>query len=246
MLKEGIRATALAIGLVLAAPSLAATAITTDANILTAIDESASVGRHEEWLQYNGLAEAVLNPAFLDAVRQAGPRGTVGFSVVAWSTGGAIRVVVPWTVIASAEDAARVAAHIRTSPRTDRSSWADADDTGAPLGDDAASRPTDISATIDAAANMTMTAPFAAARGVINILADGPDNVGQGPRDASQLAVSRGLTINGVVFGGDETLADYFRGHVIGGIGAFVESADNDPQAFSAMMVRKFLQDLMM
>lgn len=237
---------AAAAALALAMPARAGSAIVTDANILTAIDESASVGRHEEWLQYTGLAEAVRNPAFLDAVRQAGPRGAIGFSVVAWSTDGAMRVVVPWTVITSADDAARIAERIRTSPRTDRSSWGDADDSGTPLGSDAASRPTDISATIDAAAQMTLAAPFTAARGVINILSDGPDNVGQGPRGASQSAVSQGLTINGVVFGGDETLADYFRGHVIGGIGAFVESAHDDPQAFSAMMVRKFLQDLMM
>ena len=225
-------------------PARAAPVVETDANILTAIDESASVGRHGEWLQYNGISAAVTSPEFLEAVRRSGSRGQVGFAVVAWSSGGGLRMVVPWTVIRSPDDAARVAARVAQAPRADRSSWEDSDPSGAPLGADIGGE-TDISGSIRAAADMVLAAPFPTDRGVINILANGRDNVGSGPSPATAQAVSRGLTVNGVVFGDEPGLADYFRRNVIGGIGSFVESVDADPLTFNAMMVRKFLQDLM-
>ncbi len=235
-------ATCLALGL--ARAGFAGSLIETDANILTAIDESASVGRHGEWLQYNGLAKAVVSAEFLEAVQFAGDNRQIGFAVVAWASHGEVREIVPWMVIASAADAQLAAERIRNAPRLDRSSWDDADETGVPVGDRTGNE-TDMSATIDAAVGLVVAAPFLGDRGVINILANGPDNVGPGPRAATDRAVGLGFTVNGVAFGDAPDLAGYFRDNVIGGVGCFVEQVDADPVSFNAMMVRKLLQDLL-
>lgn len=233
------------VAMTLVGPALSMGHVETDANLLTAIDESASVGRHGEWLQYNGLARALESADFLDAIRGSGENGRIGFSVVAWSSHGNVRVVLPWMVIGSEADAARAANIIDRASRVDRSSWEDEDETGASGLTDDAGTSTDISATISATGRLVEAAPFQSERGVINILANGRDNIGDGPSSATRQAVSVGLTVNGVVFGNDRGLADYFRQHVIGGAGSFVESVDANPHTFNAMMVRKFVRDLL-
>ena len=229
----------------LAGPAFSKPLARTDVNPVTAIDESASVGRHGEWLQYNGMAQAVMSSLFLEAVRDSGVHRRIGFVVVAWSSHGNVRLVVPWMVIASEADAFRAAGLIERSSRVDRSSWEDQDETGVPRAADELGWETDISAVIDAAISLIDAAPFLGERGVINILANGRDNVESGPQMATQRAVSLGLTVNGIVFGNDQRLAEYFRRHVIGGAGAFVESVNTDPRTFEEIMLRKFLRDLL-
>ncbi len=225
-------------------PALSDAQVEMDANLLTAVDESASVGRHGEWLQYNGLARALTSPQFLAAVHKHGGHRRIGFVVVAWSSHGNVRVVLPWMAITTAADAFRAADLIERAPRTDRSSWDDEDETGASSVVDEVGSETDISATIDATTRMMIAAPFLADRRVINILANGRDNVGLGPQTETLRAVSLGLTINGLVFGNDHGLTDYFQRHVIGGEGSFVETVSSDPDTFNDTMVRKLLQDL--
>lgn len=236
---------AVIVAVTLVGPAFSEGHVETDANLLTAIDESASVGRHGEWLQYNGLARALESPEFLDAIRRSGDKGRIGFSVVAWSSHGNVRVVLPWMVVGSEADAERAANIIDHASRVDRSPWEDEDETGASRPTDDAGTYTDISATISAAGRLVEAAPFESERGVVNILANGRDNVGDGPSSATRQSVSLGLTVNGVVFGSDRGLADYFRQHVIGGAGSFVESVDANPHTFNAMMVRKFVRDLL-
>ena len=79
------------------------TSVTADANLITALDVSDSIMRHEEWIEFDGIARAVVHPDFLAAVL-AGRHGRIGFAVYTWSSGGSYRVVVPWTVIGSIED----------------------------------------------------------------------------------------------------------------------------------------------
>src|SRR3546814_16737195 len=59
-------------------------------------------------------------------------------------------------------------------------------------------------------------------RSVVNILSNGVDNNGPTPDAARDQAIRLGITINGIVFGERDDLADYFRQHVIGGPGAFI------------------------
>lgn len=57
--------------------------VRTDANIVTAIDVSDSIGRHEEWLQQTRLVRALVHPDFLRAAT-AGPHRQIGFAVFTW------------------------------------------------------------------------------------------------------------------------------------------------------------------
>jgi Protein of unknown function (DUF1194) len=233
---------AIAVVLLASSPTLtiAHEVIRTDANLVTALDVSDSIMRHEEWLQFEGLAKAMVSAAFLDAVA-GGRHGRIGFAVFTWSSAGRFEVLVPWTLIGSIADAERVASALRASG-IDRSSWLR-------HGNGSDGRPprpelqTDISATIDFAANLTLMAPHAAPRAVINICANGRDNVGDGPPAARDRALASGLVINGLVVGDTGGLGGYFREHVQGGAGSFVIEV-TQPAALLEAMVDKLLRDL--
>ena len=79
--------------------------IQVDANLVTALDTSASVGRYEESLEREGLARAVSDPHFLEAVK-TGPQRRIGFAVFTWSSHENVKTLVPWTTISTPEDAA--------------------------------------------------------------------------------------------------------------------------------------------
>lgn len=218
--------------------------IATDVNLITAIDVSDSITRHEEWLQYQGLAKALLEPDFL-ALLAAGYHRRVGILIVSWSSGGALRTVVPWTVVASAQDARRVAAVLRAAPRIDRSHYleesegleslqtTDAEDCGR----------TDVALAIGGSLERAMTAPFAARRSVINILSNGVDNSGGAPERARDQALELGMTVNAVVFGSRRDVPAYFEERVIGGPGAFMMTI-REPGDMVASLARKFWRDM--
>jgi hypothetical protein len=107
-----------------------------------------------------------------------------------------------------------------------------------------AGRPTDLSAAIDFAGSALEDAPFAATREVVNIIGNGTDNVGREPEVSRDALVVRGVTVNGVVLGGDPEVLAHYGGSVIGGPGAFLLAADADGHLGEALR-RKFLQDLM-
>jgi Ca-activated chloride channel homolog len=78
---------------------------------------------------------------------------------------------------------------------------------------------------------------------VINVLANGRDNVAEDPRPARDRAVAKGMAVNGLVIGAGRTLADYFRTHVRGGAGSFVLEVTAAPALLDAM-IEKLLRDL--
>jgi Protein of unknown function (DUF1194) len=141
--------------------------IRTDANLATALDISDSIMRHEEWLEFEGLAKAVTSAALLDAIA-SGRHRRIGFAVFNWSSGGRFELLVPWTLIASIADAERVATMLRGAPRIDRRGWAR--DGGRreipPIGPDLR---TDISATIEFAIDLALLAPYSSPRSIINV-----------------------------------------------------------------------------
>ncbi|SIT58280.1 hypothetical protein BQ8794_50382 [Mesorhizobium prunaredense] len=109
-----------------ASPAANAVVPGTDANVVTAIDVSDSIGRYEEWLQQTGLVRALVHPAFLRAAT-AGPRRRIGFAVFIWSSEGKFDLLVPWTVIGSAEDAARVSQALASVTLIDRTHYGGGD-----------------------------------------------------------------------------------------------------------------------
>ena len=235
---------AISISVAVLLPALSTTvgaqALPTDANLITAIDVSGSVDPSAEALQFDGIADAIVHPAFLQTVA-AGHHGRVGFAALTWSSHGHFVTLIPWTAIDSPATAAAVAAQlrrVRTPPRQFPPSTAGAEP-----------RPwrrdllTDVSGMIEHASRLLTRAPFASAREVINILANGPDNVAEGPDAARAWALSRGVVINGLVLGSDDELVTYFRERVQCGPGSFV-IATHAPSDVSWAMLQKFLLDL--
>lgn len=215
----------------------------TDVNLITAIDVSDSITRHEEWLQYEGLARAIANPDFLQLV-QSGTLGRVGFMAFTWSSDGSVRVVVPWTQVTSQNDALRTARTLRQAPRIDRSHYAMGPDEQDSVDTTAVSDArTDIALAIAFATNAAVLAPFDATRTIVNICSNGVDNAGEPPRAARDAALRSGITINGVVFGAQRDLRPYFETSVTGGPGSFVmevRAPDDLPDALE----RKFWRDM--
>jgi hypothetical protein len=211
----------------------------TDLNLVTAVDVSDSITRHDEWLQLTGLARGVVDPAFLARVAE-GREQRIGFMAFTWSSGGEVNIIVPWTVIETAADAQRVAALFDAAPRIDRTGFGmyrpsrlDTPKAGM----------TDIAEAVTAALDLALTAPYAARRSVINILSNGVDNNGQDPTVVRDHAIRMGATINGVVFGTRQDLPDYFRRNVVGGPGAFLMTVQ-EPSDLPRALEKKFWQDL--
>jgi hypothetical protein len=214
----------------------------TDANLITAIDVSGSIEPADERLELEGMAQAVADPTFLQAI-QRGMHGRIGFVVFTWANGEFIPLV-PWTLIASQAEAAQVAERLRAARGMPLLGYA--------MPDPGEVRPwrrghaTDVSAAIDYAAEVSAAAPFASQHHVINICANGTDNVGQGPAAARDRASGQGLTINGLVLGLREDsaqTADYFREHVQAGPGSFVIEARAFEDITKAMLA-KFVVEL--
>ena len=212
--------------------------LATDANLVTALDVSDSIMRHEQWIEFEGIARAVIHPSFLRAIA-AGYHGRIGFAVFTWSGTGRRTIIVPWTIIDSDKSAQRVAGQLQNLPSVDR--WRHDDEATGTLLE--ATRWTDVSAAIDFGARMLDQAPYVGNRDVLNICGNGVDNVDEESGQARQAALATGITINGVVLGTKPSITDYFRDHVAGGSGSFVLEA-KEAASFADAMVTKFLRDL--
>jgi len=211
----------------------------TDFNLITAVDVSDSITRHDEWLEYSGLARGVLDPAFLERIAE-GMEQRIGFMAYTWSSGGQFDVIVPWTIIETRADAERVAALFDNAPRMDRSGYGTYRPSrfNTPQGG-----MTDIAEALQAAVGFSLAAPFTARRSVINILSNGVDNNGKNPAVIRDQAIRMGITINGVIFGDRQGLPEYFRSNVVGGPGAFLMTVQ-EPTDLPIALEKKFWQDM--
>jgi hypothetical protein len=213
----------------------------TDANLITAIDVSGSIKELDERLELEGMAAAVVDPRFLQAIAR-GQHGRIGFVAFTWANGEFFSLV-PWTLIASKADADQVAERLRTAR-------------GKPVNGYAMRIPgnrrpwrtghaTDVSVAIERAIEVSAQAPFAS-RHIINMCANGIDNIGEAPDAARDAADAAGLIINGLILGHREDareIADYFREHVQAGPGSFVIEA-RDFEDIASAMLAKFLFEL--
>jgi Protein of unknown function (DUF1194) len=215
--------------------------VATDANLVTALDMSDSITRHDEWIEFDGMARAVVHPQFLEAVF-SGRYGRIGFAVYGWSSHGDLRVIVPWMLIASVEDAEGVAELLRRTARIDRSHYQGDDSRGT----DERPAPgfqTDIAMALGFGLKMIAFAPRPTMRTVINVCGNGIDNVTGRPREARAQALASGVTINGLVLGDKPDVAAYYRSQVAGGIDSFVMEVRH-PRVVADALTIKFLRDL--
>jgi hypothetical protein len=221
---------------------------TTDANLVTALDVSDSIMRHEEWIEFVGMIHAIQSDDFLEA-STAGRQGRIGFAVIVWSSDEQPDLVVPWTIIESKEDVEGVVDRLGVARQLYgfNARMGNGHGVAAYRGDDGGStapaRRTDVSAALEFSADLLRTAPFLAPREVINICGNGADNVHASPAAARDRALSAGMVVNGLVIGARPDVADYYRAHVQGGNGSFVLEVI-DPKDVAAAMLEKFLRDL--
>jgi Protein of unknown function (DUF1194) len=219
-----------------AVPIPAAAAEQVDLLLVLAADVSRSVDTAKFQLQREGYAAAVSDPRVLEAI-QTGRLGRIGLTFVEWSGVGAQRVVIDWTAISGADSAKGFGDRLLEAPR----SFADR---------------TSISGAIEFAMGQFARAPYESPRRTIDVSGDGTNNAGRDVAAARDEALSRGVTINGLVILSDTPLAwnpdhtnppggldNYYRNNVIGGPGAFVLVAENF-NSFGQAIVKKMIAEV--
>ncbi|WP_306007231.1 DUF1194 domain-containing protein [Aquicoccus porphyridii] len=203
-----------------------------DVKLLLAVDVSRSMQFHELEIQRRGYAEALQSPEVIAAIT-GGMIGTIALSYVEWAGAGSHRVVVPWTRIASAEDAARVAEIIHANFETTL-------------------RQTSISSVLDFSISHLENSDCKGLRRVIDVSGDGPNNDGPPVTAARDRALARGIIINGLPLMTRDAMSDrwgipdldaYYRNCVIAGPGAFVIPV-LDWQEFAHAVRRKLVLEI--
>jgi hypothetical protein len=213
-------------GLMIAAPGMAlpAAAAPVDLALALAVDVSASVDFREFGLMIGGYA-AAFREAELAARLTSGAHGAAAIAMLFWSGPGARDLAVPWTRVASEEQAAALAEAIDHAPRI------------VPAG------ATAVGEGLAAAAALLARCPYPAARRVIDLSGDGSNNAGLPVAAGRAAALALGATVNGLAVVDEEPdLEAYFRDEVIGGPGAFVIRAE-DYAAFAEAIRRKLYRE---
>jgi len=171
--------------------------------LVLAIDTSSSVNTTEFNLQKNGYAQAFQSAAVQNAIA-ATPGGSIAATFVQWSSSNQQVQSIGWTLINDAVSANKFGTDIAALSRAFNSL-------------------TGIGAAINFSAGL-FDKDFTSTRKVIDVSGDGTSNSGVAVTTARDAAVAQGITINGLPIG-DASLATYYQNNVIGGPGAFVESA---------------------
>jgi hypothetical protein len=209
-----------------------------DVLLVLAVDVSRSISDPKFELERRGYAEAFGNPQVLRAIA-GGPEGRIAVAVVEWAGADEQRLVLDWTTIADAADASIFAGKLAEAPRSF-------------VG------PTAIGSALTFATDLLARAPYESDRRVIDVSGDGTSNGGEFMGEARDAAVSRGITINGIVILTDPVglpeyliehtnppggLAAYYQQNVIGGPGSFVLTARNF-ETFGEALVLKLIREI--
>lgn len=214
-----------------AAPALAQA---NDVELLLVLlnDGSGSIDPEEYKLQREGTAAAIEHPRVVQSI--LGMRlGAIAVAYGEWGSPGAPKLILPWTRIASAEDAADFADRLVAAPREFQSYNA--------IGD-----------ALTMATDLIRLAPFRAQRATIDLAGDGPDMRSQTPASvARDRAVALGITINALAIQAEGSgqamrtgpLRDFYEANVIGGPGAFVATA-KDRQDFAYAIFNKLIREI--
>ncbi len=195
-----------------------------DLEIVLAVDVSGSVSDEEFDLQIRGLAEAFRHRSVGQAIRAAGDQG-LAVALIQWADYDQHALSVDWTVMRDAASARQFAKQVEDVERTVYGNTA--------IGD-----------ALEFAILLLEGNAFVGRRKVIDISGDGPSNQGSAAWLVRDLAVARGITVNGLaILNEDPTLDRYYRSNVIGGTGAFVMIA-NDYEAYRLAILTKLLREI--
>src|SRR5262249_46515465 len=151
-----------------------------DLLLVLAADVSGSMDNSKFELQRWGYATAFSNPRVIEALR-GGPRGRVAAAFIEWSGVLQQKVVIDWTMISNDETARQFGDRIREAPRAF-----------------ARNRPS-MRAGMNFGVTQPDRAPNKARRRLIDVSGDGDNNSGRAPAAARDVAIAKGITINGLV-----------------------------------------------
>jgi len=196
-----------------------------DLALVLAADCSASVSWEEFNLIAGGMAAALRDKEVVDGLISGANRLTL-LSVLLFSGADAQRVVVDWTPVGTASQAASLADAVDNIPRLLKPGL------------------TAIGNALVAAAALLDHAPAHAGRRVVDVAGDGRANDGAAPGPIRDALVAEGVTINGLcVLHEEPDLVESFHREVIGGPGSFAQVC-GDYHDFAAAMRRKLLREL--
>ena len=197
-----------------------------DLELVLAVDASPSIGIPEFFLQRRGYVAAFRNPQLVKAIR-FGHYGRIAVTYVEWAGPTSQRIVIPWTLIDSAESSAGFASLLETARSYSR------------LG-------TSISGALAYAYQLFGNNGFAGERLVIDVSGNGPNAVGPSVVAVRDAVVAGGVTINGlplILTPDTAALGDYYRHCVIGGLGAFVVPVERSGD-FAAAIRNKLVTEV--
>ncbi len=218
------------LALAMAPPALAAEPV--DIELVLAVDVSLSVSPDELKIQRDGYAAALTHERVLQAIAE-GVHGKIAVTYFEWAGATSHHIVVPWTIIATREDAERVAAKLSAEPPN-------------------TARRTSVSAALEFGADLFAESQYRGMKRVIDISGDGPNNQGPPVDLTRDSLVAQGFVINGLPLmtnGGMGSAYDvsdldkYYADCVIGGPGAFMVPV-NDWSQFPEAIRRKLVLEL--
>lgn len=204
-----------------------------DLELVLAVDVSSSIDETEARRQREGHVAALADPDVISAI-QGGGYGRIAVMYLEWADADFQRVVAPWTVIETEEDARAFAATLATAPFI-------------------SGRRTAIGAAIDNSVTLIEGNRFDGVRLVIDLSGDGPQNSGPSLSQARERAEAGLITVNGLPI---ETarqnpfrpsvsidIAAYFENEVIAGPGAFI-SPSKEHDDFVDALRRKLIIEI--
>lgn len=204
-----------------------------DVELVLAVDVSRSMDYDERLIQRNGYAAAFRHPDVIQAIR-SGLTGRIAVTYFEWAGSSRGRVIAPWTIISSAEEAAAFADMLgEIAPGLERG--------------------TSISGALAFSLDLFRESPADGIRRVIDVSGDGPNNAGGRVDVMRDRVLAEGITINGLpilikppnAFGFFDIpdLDVYYEDCVIGGPGAFMVTVDDVTQ-FEIAIRRKLVLEI--
>lgn len=188
--------------------------------LVLALDGSASITQGDLEFQLQGHAAAFREPSVADALSAGGALVTLA----AYSGPHSLKVLIPWTLLRTPDDAGRFADRIDALPRGFQ-------------GDSTA-----IGSAIEEASRLFDqggTAP----RQVIDLVSNGFSNSGLDPMTARDRAARRGIVVNGLAILDEFAwLEEYFDENVIAGPGSFVKTAMDRASFVEALRQKLILE----
>ena len=204
-------------------------AIEVDLELVLAVDVSGSMDDEEHAVQRAGYVAAISHPDFVRAIR-TGAYQRVVLTYVEWAGSTLQATVMPWRLIEGEASARAFAGELATRPITQI-------------------RGTSISGALVYSTALFDGNGYEGLRKVIDVSGDGPNRNGIPVDVARDLAVGRGIVINGLPImirpssSGFLSLDRYYADCVIGGPGAFVLPVTRVEEVAEAIR-RKLILDI--